>query len=178
VAQPAAKASDAAIYPSEYLAEIARIRATRARDQRDQLLRSYGALAGALLNAAGERLKARVFCVPNRGSGFHASGRLGVDTHSDRHTAARARNELAPASAIRLPRAEIDRMRPRLPPTGRKVARSRSWGSCVSAATRCTTILTCWDQASVRAQIDPLEVGDLLVAGVETARKLLDVSLS
>lgn len=46
---------------SNYLAEIARIRATRAGTGE---ISYYGALAGAL-NAAGERLKPRVFCVPN-----------------------------------------------------------------------------------------------------------------
>ena len=58
---------------SDYLAEIARIRATRAGTGE---VSYYGALAGAL-NAAGERLKPRVFCVPNlrnRGSGFPDMG--------------------------------------------------------------------------------------------------------
>ena len=58
---------------SDYLAEIARIRATRAGTGE---ISYYGALAGAL-NAAGERLKPRVFCVPNlrnRGSGFPDMG--------------------------------------------------------------------------------------------------------
>jgi hypothetical protein len=58
---------------SNYLAEIARIRATRAGTGE---ISYYGALAGAL-NAAGERLKPRVFCVPNlrnRGSGFPDMG--------------------------------------------------------------------------------------------------------
>ncbi len=54
---------------SDYLDEIARIHATRAGTGE---ISYYGALAGAL-NAAGEKLKPRVFCVPNlrnRGSGF------------------------------------------------------------------------------------------------------------
>jgi hypothetical protein len=54
---------------SEYLAEIARIRATRAGTGE---VSYYGAMAGAL-NAAGERLAPRVFCVPNlrnSGAGF------------------------------------------------------------------------------------------------------------
>jgi hypothetical protein len=58
---------------SDYLAEIARIRATRAGTGE---VSYYGALTGAL-NAAGERLKPRVFCVPNlrnRGSGFPDMG--------------------------------------------------------------------------------------------------------
>jgi hypothetical protein len=58
---------------SDYLAEIARIRATRAGTGE---MSYYGALTGAL-NAAGERLKPRVFCVPNlrnRGSGFPDMG--------------------------------------------------------------------------------------------------------
>ena len=58
---------------SDYLGEIARIRATRAGTGE---ISYYGALAGAL-NAAGERLKPRVFCVPNlrnRGSGFPDMG--------------------------------------------------------------------------------------------------------
>jgi hypothetical protein len=46
---------------SDYLAEIARIRATRAGTGE---ISYYGALTGAL-NAAGERLRPRVFCVPN-----------------------------------------------------------------------------------------------------------------
>jgi hypothetical protein len=58
---------------SDYLAEIARIRATRAGTGE---ISYYGALAGAL-NAAGEGLRPRVFCVPNlsnRGSGFPDMG--------------------------------------------------------------------------------------------------------
>jgi hypothetical protein len=58
---------------SAYLAEIARIRATRAGTGE---ISYYGAITGAL-NAAGERLKPRVFCVPNlrnRGSGFPDMG--------------------------------------------------------------------------------------------------------
>ena len=58
---------------SDYLSEIARIRATRAGTGE---ISYYGALAGAL-NAAGERLKPRVFCVPNlrnKGSGFPDMG--------------------------------------------------------------------------------------------------------
>ena len=54
-------------------AEIARIRATRAGTGE---ISYYGALAGAL-NAAGEKLKPRVFCVPNlrnRGAGFPDMG--------------------------------------------------------------------------------------------------------
>ncbi len=54
---------------SEYLAEIARIRATGAGTGE---ISYYGALTGAL-NTAGERLAPRVFCVPNlrnRGAGF------------------------------------------------------------------------------------------------------------
>src|ERR1039458_3872972 len=50
---------------SDYLGEIARIRATRAGTGE---ISYYGALAGAL-NAAGERLKPRVFCVPNLRTG-------------------------------------------------------------------------------------------------------------
>jgi hypothetical protein len=46
---------------SDYLAEIARIRATRAGTGE---ISYNGALTGAL-NAAGERLKSRAFCVPN-----------------------------------------------------------------------------------------------------------------
>ena len=58
---------------SGYLDEIARIRATRAGTGE---ISYYGALSGAL-NAAGDRLKPRVFCVPNlrnRGSGFPDMG--------------------------------------------------------------------------------------------------------
>ena len=58
---------------SDYLAEIARIRATRAGTGE---ISYYGALAGAL-NACGEKLKPRVFCVPNlrnRGAGFPDMG--------------------------------------------------------------------------------------------------------
>lgn len=58
---------------SDYLAEIARIRATRAGTGE---ISYYGALTGAL-NAAREGLKPRVFCVPNlrnRGSGFPDMG--------------------------------------------------------------------------------------------------------
>lgn len=58
---------------SDYLAEIARIHATRAGTGE---ISYYGALAGAL-NAVGETLKPRVFCVPNlrnRGSGFPDMG--------------------------------------------------------------------------------------------------------
>jgi hypothetical protein len=58
---------------ADYLAEIARIHATRAGTGE---ISYYGALAGAL-NAAGERLKPRVFCVPNlrnRGAGFPDMG--------------------------------------------------------------------------------------------------------
>ena len=59
---------------SDYLGEIARIRATRAGTGE---ISYYGALTGAL-NAAGERLKPRVFCVPNlrnrAGSGFPDMG--------------------------------------------------------------------------------------------------------
>jgi hypothetical protein len=58
---------------SDYLAEIARVRATRAGTGE---ISYYGALTGAL-NAAGEQLKPRVFCVPNlrnRGSGFPDMG--------------------------------------------------------------------------------------------------------
>jgi hypothetical protein len=58
---------------SGYLSEIARVRATRAGTGE---ISYYGALAGAL-NLAGERLKPRVFCVPNlrnRGSGFPDMG--------------------------------------------------------------------------------------------------------
>ncbi len=57
----------------DYLEEIARIRATRAGTGE---ISYYGALTGAL-NAAGEQLKPRVFCVPNlrnRGSGFPDMG--------------------------------------------------------------------------------------------------------
>jgi hypothetical protein len=58
---------------SDYLGEIARIRATRAGTGE---ISYYGALAGAL-DQAGQRLKPRVFCVPNlrnRGSGFRDMG--------------------------------------------------------------------------------------------------------
>ena len=58
---------------SDYLAEIARIHATRAGTAE---ISYYGALAGAL-NASGERLKPRVFCVPNlrnQGAGFPDMG--------------------------------------------------------------------------------------------------------
>jgi hypothetical protein len=58
---------------SGYLAEIARIRATRAGTGE---ISYYRALAGAF-NATGERLKPRVFCVPNlrnRGSGLPDMG--------------------------------------------------------------------------------------------------------
>jgi hypothetical protein len=58
---------------SGYLSVIARIRATRAGTGE---ISYYGALTGAL-NAAGERLKPRIFCVPNlrnRGSGFPDMG--------------------------------------------------------------------------------------------------------
>ncbi len=57
----------------DYLDEIARIRATRAGTGE---ISYYGALVGAL-NASGERLKPRVFCVPNlrnRGAGFPDMG--------------------------------------------------------------------------------------------------------
>ena len=72
---------------TDYLAEIARIRATRAGTGE---ISYYGALAGAL-NAAGERLKPRVFCVPNlrnRGSGFPDMG-LFVVARGPRHRAPR-----------------------------------------------------------------------------------------
>ena len=58
---------------SEYLDEIARIRATGAGTGE---ISYYGALAGAL-NAAGAKLRPRVFCVPNlrnRGAGFPDMG--------------------------------------------------------------------------------------------------------
>ena len=58
---------------ADYLAEIARIWATRAGTGE---VSYYGALAGAL-NAAGERPKPRVFCVPNlrnRGAGYPDMG--------------------------------------------------------------------------------------------------------
>jgi hypothetical protein len=58
---------------AEYLAEIARIRGTRAGTNE---ISYYGALTGAL-NTAGARLKPRVFCVPNladRGAGFPDMG--------------------------------------------------------------------------------------------------------
>jgi hypothetical protein len=58
---------------SVYLGEIPRIRATRAGTGE---ISYYGALVGAL-DAAGERLKPRVFCVPNlrnRWSGFPDMG--------------------------------------------------------------------------------------------------------
>src|ERR1019366_9017400 len=58
---------------SDYLSEIARIRATRADTGE---ISYYGALTGAL-NAAGELVKPRVFCVPNlsgKGAGFPDMG--------------------------------------------------------------------------------------------------------
>ena len=58
---------------SDYLSEIARIRATRAGTGE---MSYYGALTGAL-NTCGEKLKPRVFCVPNlrnRGAGFPDMG--------------------------------------------------------------------------------------------------------
>ena len=58
---------------SDYLAEIARIRATRAGTGE---ISYYGALAGAL-NAVGATVKPRAFCVPNlrnRGAGFPDMG--------------------------------------------------------------------------------------------------------
>ena len=58
---------------ADYLAEIARIRATRAGTGE---ISYYGALAGAL-NTIGGALKPRVFCVPNlrnRGAGFPDMG--------------------------------------------------------------------------------------------------------
>ena len=58
---------------SDYLDEIARIRATGAGTGE---ISYYGALTGAL-NAAGAALKPRVFCVPNlrnRGAGFPDMG--------------------------------------------------------------------------------------------------------
>lgn len=58
---------------SDYLGEIARIRATKAGTGE---ISYYAALGGAL-NAAGERLRPRVFCVPNlrnRGAGFPDMG--------------------------------------------------------------------------------------------------------
>ncbi len=58
---------------ADYLAEIARVRATRAGTGE---VSCYGALAGTL-NAAGARLKPRVFCVPNlrnQGAGFPDMG--------------------------------------------------------------------------------------------------------
>jgi hypothetical protein len=54
---------------ADYLAEIGRIQATRAGTGE---VSYYGALTGAL-NACGEKLKPRVFCMPNlrnRGAGF------------------------------------------------------------------------------------------------------------
>jgi len=65
---------------SDYLADIARIRATGAGTGE---ISYYGALTGAL-NAAGEKLKSRVFCVPNlrnRGSGFPDMGLFVVPGH-------------------------------------------------------------------------------------------------
>ena len=58
---------------SDYLGKIARIRATRAGTGE---ISYYGALTGAF-NACGEKLKPRVFCVPNlrnRGAGFPDMG--------------------------------------------------------------------------------------------------------
>ena len=58
---------------ADYLSEIARIRATRAGTGE---ISYYGALTGAL-NAAGELVKPRVFCVPNlsgRRAGFPDMG--------------------------------------------------------------------------------------------------------
>jgi Type ISP C-terminal specificity domain/N-6 DNA Methylase len=58
---------------SDYLSEIARIRATRAGTGE---ISYYGALTGAL-DAAGELVKPRVFCVPNlssKGAGFPDMG--------------------------------------------------------------------------------------------------------
>ena len=58
---------------SDYLAEIARISATRSGTGE---ISYYGALAGAM-NAAGEKSKPRVFCVPNlknRAAGFPGHG--------------------------------------------------------------------------------------------------------
>ncbi len=58
---------------TDYLAEVTRIRATRAGTGE---ISYYGALSGAL-NASGEKLKPRVFCVPNlrnRGAGFPDMG--------------------------------------------------------------------------------------------------------
>ena len=58
---------------ADYLAETAPIRATRAGTDE---VSYYGALAGAL-NAAGDRLRPRVFCVPNlrnQGAGFPDMG--------------------------------------------------------------------------------------------------------
>jgi hypothetical protein len=67
---------------SDYLGEIARIRATRAGTGE---ISYYGALTGAL-NACGEKLKPRVFCVPNlrnRGAGFPDMGLFaGAVTHA------------------------------------------------------------------------------------------------
>ena len=58
---------------SDYLSEIARIHATRAGTGE---ISYYSALTGAL-NAAGEKLKPRVFCVSNlrnTGAGFPDMG--------------------------------------------------------------------------------------------------------
>jgi Type ISP C-terminal specificity domain/N-6 DNA Methylase len=67
---------------SDYLGEIARIRATRAGTGE---ISYYGALTGAL-NARGEKLKPRVFCVPNlrnRGAGFPDMGLFaGASVHA------------------------------------------------------------------------------------------------
>ena len=58
---------------SDYFSEIARIRATRAGTGE---ISYYGALTGAL-NAAGDLVKPRVFCVPNL-SGKRAFPDLGL----------------------------------------------------------------------------------------------------
>jgi hypothetical protein len=67
---------------ADYLAEIARIHATRAGTGE---ISYYGALAGTL-NASGQRLKPRVFCVPNlrnRGAGFPDMGLfVGTGAHA------------------------------------------------------------------------------------------------
>jgi hypothetical protein len=69
---------------SDYLAKIVRIRATRAGTGE---ISYYGALTGAL-NAAGEWLKPRVFCMPNlrnRGSGFPDAGLLVATRDTPEH---------------------------------------------------------------------------------------------
>jgi carboxymethylenebutenolidase len=71
---------------------------------------------------------------------------------------------------------EMDWMTPGIPPTGRKV----EVPLVVVVQTRSEKIVCeriYWDQASVLLQLGVLEAGDLPIAGVESARKAVNVKM-